>query len=103
MRTAPREPGRQRRQSPEKTGVKLNACHPRDVVDQILDSARYRNTTPVLDKIKQAARRFLLQMRPKDLAMVVSFDSEIQVLCPLSSDPKELRDAINGFRALKSR
>ena len=52
------------------------------------------STTAVLKKIKEAALRFLQQMRPKDVAMVVGFDSEIQVLCPLSSDPKELRDAI---------
>jgi Ca-activated chloride channel homolog len=62
----------------------------------LLDASQ--STAPVLDKIKQAARRFLLQLRPKDLAMVVSFNSEIQVLCPLSSDQKELRAAIQSAK-----
>jgi Ca-activated chloride channel homolog len=60
----------------------------------LLDSSM--STTTVLDKIKKAARRFLLQMRPNDLAMVVSFDSEIRVLCPLSSDRRELEKAIES-------
>ena len=34
----------------EKTGVKLNACHPRDIIDQIIDIARYRETPPVMTK-----------------------------------------------------
>ena len=62
----------------------------------LLDTSR--STAPVLDKIKKAAGRFLLQMRPKDLAMVVSFDSEIQALSPLTSDQRELSDAISKAR-----
>ena len=31
-------------------GVKLNACHPRDIIDQIIDITRYRQTQPVLTK-----------------------------------------------------
>lgn len=31
-------------------GVKFNACHPRDIVDNILDNARYLETTPVLSR-----------------------------------------------------
>lgn len=34
----------------KKTGVKTNACHPRDLIDQLIDIARYRNTKPVLNK-----------------------------------------------------
>ena len=34
----------------EKTGVRLNACHPRDIIDQIIDIARYRETPPVMTK-----------------------------------------------------
>ena len=56
------------------------------------------STTTILGKIKQAARRFLLQMRPQDLAMVVSFDSDVQVLCPLSSDQRELNGAIKSAK-----
>jgi VWFA-related protein len=59
----------------------------------LLDTSR--STTTVLGRIKKAAERFLLQMRPKDLAMVVSLDSDIRVLSPLSSDTRELTAAIN--------
>ena len=34
----------------EKTGIKLNACHPRDIIDQIIDIARYRETAPSMKK-----------------------------------------------------
>jgi Ca-activated chloride channel homolog len=63
----------------------------------LLDTSR--STTTVLKNIKKAARRFLRQMRPQDTATVVTFDSEIQVLCPLSSDPRELEDAIDSAKA----
>jgi VWFA-related protein len=63
----------------------------------LLDTSR--STTSVLKNIKKAARRFLRQMRPQDLATVISFDSEIQVLCPLSSDQAELQGAIESARA----
>lgn len=34
----------------KKTGVKLNACHPRDIIDQIIDNAHFDHRTPQLDK-----------------------------------------------------
>jgi predicted ATPase with chaperone activity len=34
----------------EKSGVMLNACHPRDLIDQIIDITRYRQTQLVLTK-----------------------------------------------------
>jgi len=66
----------------------------------MLDTSR--STTTVLKNIKKAARRFLRQMRPQDSAMVVSFDSDIQVLCPLSSDQRELQDGIESAKAAGS-
>jgi Ca-activated chloride channel homolog len=62
----------------------------------LLDASR--STTIVLKDIKKAARRFLLQMRSQDLAMVMTFDSQLQTLCPLSSDRRELREAIEGVK-----
>lgn len=56
------------------------------------------STTTVLKKIKQAAERFLLQMRPQDRALVMTFDSKLEVLCPLSSDRRELKEAIKKVR-----
>ena len=58
----------------------------------LLDTSK--STVTVLDGIKQAARRFLLQLRPRDLAFVVSFDASIRRLSPLTSDHRELEDAI---------
>jgi VWFA-related protein len=58
----------------------------------LLDTSK--STITVLNKIKKAAREFLLQLRPQDQACVVSFDASIEYLSPLSSDHKELEDAI---------
>ena len=58
-----------------------------------------RSATTVLKKIKKAAGQFLKQMRFQDLAMVASFDSQLQVLCPLSSDARELKEAIKGAKS----
>jgi Ca-activated chloride channel homolog len=60
------------------------------------------STTTVLRKIKQAAKRFLQQMRPNDLAMVVSFDSDIRILSSFSSDRWELEKAIDKAEAAGS-
>jgi Ca-activated chloride channel family protein len=61
------------------------------------------STTTVLGQIKKAAEQFLLQMRSQDLAMVVGFDSDIRVLCPLSSDPRELKAGIKSAQSGGSR
>ena len=58
-----------------------------------------RSATTVLKKIKKAAGQFLKQMRPQDLAMVAGFDSEVQVLCPFSSDARELKESINRAKS----
>ncbi len=63
----------------------------------LLDTSK--SAVPVLGKIKKAAGRFLLQMRPQDSAMAVGFDSDIQVLCPFSSDRRRLEDAIKNAEA----
>ena len=56
------------------------------------------STATVLGKIKKAARRFLQQMREQDLAMVIGFSTGVEVLCPLSSDAKELEEGIENAR-----
>lgn len=58
-----------------------------------------RSATTVLKKIKKAALQFLKQMRPQDLAMVAGFDSDVEVLCPLSSDARELKESINRAKS----
>ena len=82
--------------TPEKISFFLTSEDPIKIA-LLLDTSR--STMTVLDKIKKAAGRFLEQMRPQDLATVVSFDSEIQMLCPLSSDIRELDHAIKEAKA----
>ena len=30
--------------------IKMNACHPRDIIDQILDISRYKEAAPKLER-----------------------------------------------------
>lgn len=34
----------------EKTGIRLNACHPRDIIEQIIDISRYRGIPPSMTR-----------------------------------------------------
>jgi VWFA-related protein len=58
-----------------------------------------RSAATVLRRIKKAAQQFLLQMRDQDVAMVAGFDSDMHVLCPFSSDQRELKDSIQRARS----
>lgn len=52
------------------------------------------STRDVLDKIKDAARDFIKLLRTNDRAMVMSFDFEVNLLTPLTSDMKRVDKAI---------
>lgn len=58
----------------------------------LLDTSK--STREVLGKIKKAATAFIKQLRPQDRALIVTFDFEVQVLSPLTSDRKRLERAI---------
>ncbi|NWG12360.1 MAG: VWA domain-containing protein [Acidobacteria bacterium] len=60
----------------------------------LLDTSR--STVSVLGKIKKAAGQFLSQMRPQDRATVVTFDSEVRLLSPLTSDRERLEEAVKS-------
>ena len=60
----------------------------------LLDTSK--STATVLDRIRKAADGFVSQLRPGDEAMVVSFDSEVNVLCRWKSEQEEIRKAIRG-------
>lgn len=47
-----------------------------------------------IEEIQNAAISFLDQLRPNDRVMVISFDEQIHVLTPITSDRRRLRDAI---------
>jgi len=52
------------------------------------------STRPVLDDIKGAAKSFIKLLKPTDRAMIISFDYETHILCPLTSDQEELKKAV---------
>ena len=58
----------------------------------LLDTSR--STQGVLGDIRNAARDFLRALRPKDRAMIISFDKDIHKLSPLTNDPGVLENAI---------
>jgi VWFA-related protein len=60
----------------------------------LLDTSQ--STKIVLDRIRSAADGFVSQLRPQDQAMVVSFDSEVHVLCRFSSNQEQLKRAIRN-------
>ncbi len=62
----------------------------------MLDTSK--STITVLGKIKKAASSFLKQLRPQDQAMIVTFDSEINLACYLTDDQRELEEALRGVR-----
>jgi VWFA-related protein len=51
-----------------------------------------------LEDVQDAAIAFLDQLRPEDKALVVSFNDEIRVLSEVTSDRRQLRDAIRRTR-----
>jgi Ca-activated chloride channel homolog len=60
----------------------------------LLDTSK--SMTADLDRIRKAASGFIPQLRPQDQAMVVSFDSEVHVLCRLSDDADVLKRAVRS-------
>ena len=54
------------------------------------------STRPVVDDIKNSARDFIKELRPKDRAAVLSFDHGVHLLSSLTSDHKTLERAIKG-------
>lgn len=53
-----------------------------------------RSTELVLDKIKKAAKQFVKVLAPGDRAMIVTFDNDVEILSPLTSDKKVLQKAV---------
>src|SRR5262245_4847138 len=58
----------------------------------LLDTSQ--STRPVLGKIRDRAKDFLKQLRPQDKGMVVTFDYDVHILCPLTANRKDLEKAI---------
>ena len=59
------------------------------------------STSGVLGDIKKAAKAFLKELRPQDRAMIVTFDWQMQKLSTLTSDRKELENAIKQAKVGK--
>lgn len=62
----------------------------------LLDTSK--STKEVLGKIKDAAKDFIKLLQPNDRAMIVTFDYQVNVLTPLSSDRKVLEKAIKNVK-----
>lgn len=62
----------------------------------LLDTSQ--STREVLEDIKEAAFDFLLQLRSKDRAMVITFDDRVRFLTPLTRDQSVLERAIYQAR-----
>jgi len=62
----------------------------------LLDTSK--STVTVLERIKKAARGFLGSMRPRDRALLISFDLDVKVLYPLSDDVKDLDETVKGVK-----
>jgi Ca-activated chloride channel homolog len=58
----------------------------------LLDTSK--STVTVLNKIKQAARRFIRRLRPGDRVLVIAFDHDIRVLSPATDDLREAEKAV---------
>lgn len=50
----------------EPRGVEMRGCHPRDIVEQVMDICRYQNRQPALsrDLLDQACRNYFLEEQP---------------------------------------
>jgi len=59
------------------------------------------STSGVLDDIKKAAKAFLKQLRPKDRAMIVTFDWQEQKLSTMTNNRRELESGIKEARVGK--
>jgi len=57
-----------------------------------------RSTTKILDEIKDSAIDFLRELRPRDRAMIVSFDYDVHVLSPLTDNRKSLERAVRDAK-----
>jgi Ca-activated chloride channel homolog len=62
----------------------------------LLDTSK--STVAVLNRIKKAGLKFLRKLRPRDRALIASFDSSIKVVCPLTDDRKDLEESIRGIK-----
>ncbi len=54
------------------------------------------STHGVLGDIKDSAKSFIKLLSPADKAMIVSFDADVHILSPLTSDQEQLKKAIKS-------
>jgi VWFA-related protein len=50
-----------------------------------------------IEQIQSAASTFINQLRPADRVMVVSFDQDVHVLCPVTNNRYQIRNAIQNL------
>lgn len=57
------------------------------------------STKDVLDKIKDAAKDFIELLNPNDQCLVATFDSQVKILSPFTSDRKPLKQSLEKIQA----
>jgi VWFA-related protein len=62
----------------------------------LLDTSK--STVTVLKKIKKAAMEFVKRMRPKDRALIMTFDSQVNLHSRLRDDKKELEEILTEIK-----
>ena len=65
----------------------------------VVDVSGSMNEAGKLDAAKSAARAYVEQMRPGDLAGLLAFNTEINYLQPITTDREALLTAIEGLKA----
>lgn len=56
------------------------------------------STQQVLDKIKNAAKDFIELLNPGDKCLIATFDSQVNIITPFTSDRKELKKALDKIQ-----
>ena len=65
----------------------------------LLDSSG--STEDVLKEIKDAAKDFVKLLNPKDQCLIATFDSQVKILNPFTSNQKTLKNSLNNIRSAK--
>ena len=60
------------------------------------------STRDVLDNIKEAAKDFIELLNPNDQCLIATFDTEVKILSPFTSDQKPLKKSLEKIQTAKS-
>jgi VWFA-related protein len=67
----------------------------------VIDTSGSMNSGGKLEAAKAAARAYVDQSRPEDLIGILTFNTQIEYVQPLTKDRQKLLEAIDGLKALR--